>query len=177
MYKLIIELGPLIALLMTFKSSDIVRASGIMVAVSIICLGISYIIDRKISVPLAISTLLIVIFGSITFFSGDSTYIKMKPTIGYVIFALGLSIGLFFNKFFLKHVLHSIFKMEDQYWVILTKRFIWFFILLAILNEIVWRNFSDNFWVNFKVFGVFPITFLFILVQIPLFKQHVKIDS
>ncbi|MFO1130352.1 MAG: septation protein A [Rickettsiales bacterium] len=174
MLKLLLESGPLFIFLLTYKNSDLLLATKIMIISTILFLIISYLVDRKISVPLLVSGIILVIMGGITVLTGDTTYFKMKPTIAYIIFAVALFVGLLFNQLFVKHLFNAVFELEDQHWAVVTKRFIGLFIFLAIINEVVWRNFSENFWVNFKVFGVLPLCGIFFAMQIPFIKAHNK---
>lgn len=177
MFKLIVELGPLLIFLVTYKYSDILKATLYMIVGSLVCLLISYIVDKKLSAPLVLSTLIVIVLGCVTVLSGDSAYIKMKPTIVYMIFAAALYIGAIkYNKSFIKNVLGGVISMSDQHWIILAKRFGAFFIFMAIINEVIWRNFSESTWVSFKVIGAIPIAIIFMAMQIPFLSKHGKID-
>jgi intracellular septation protein len=174
MFKLLLEFGPIIVFFATYKQADIFVATGWMVGVTLVSLLISYLIDKKISMPLLLSGSILVITGSITLMSGNPMYIKMKPTLLYVIFSLILSFGVMKQKPFVKAILGHAFQMEDKNWLVLGKRFAVYFFMMAVINEIVWRNFSEAFWVDFKVFGAIPITMLFVALQIPFLKEHAK---
>ena len=143
-----------------------------MVAVTTIALIISYTIDKKISMPLLVSGCVLLISGCVTLISGDSKFIKMKPTIVYVLFAGILLFSSMKKKPLLKQLLTSVFTMDDQHWITLSKRFAVYFFAMAIINEFVWRNYTESFWVNFKVFGAVPITVAFIATQIPFLMHH-----
>ena len=105
-------------------------------------------------------------------FFNDSTFIKLKPTIVYLLFSTLLFLGLILNKNFLKIYLSNLIKLNDTGWNILSKRWGIFFLLMAILNEIIWRNFSTDFWVSFKVFGFLPITIIFTILQKDLIQKY-----
>jgi intracellular septation protein len=175
MLKLLIEFGPLVVFFATYKFANIFLATLWMVIATASCLLISYLVDKKISMVLLISGFILLISGSITLLTGDSMYIKMKPTLVYIIFCIILWIGARKNeKPFISYVLGSAFKMEDSHWIVLSRRFAFYFFIMAVANEIVWRNFSESFWVNFKVFGAIPITAVFTAIQIPfLMKYHI----
>lgn len=170
--KLLVEFGPLIVFFATFKLSDIFVATGLMLVTTIGGLLVSYLIDKKISLPLLISGSILIISGVITIVSGDSKYIKMKPTIVYGIFGLILYIGTLKQKGLVKEVFSAIVKMEDQAWITLSWRFAIYFFVMAIINEIVWRNYSEDIWVNFKIFGFVPLTLLFIGLQAPFIHKN-----
>jgi intracellular septation protein len=176
MIKLLLEFGPIIVFFATYKYSNIFFATFLMVAVTTISLIISYLIDKKISLPLLISGVILLISGGITLISGDSRFIKMKPTIVYIMFTCILCFAALRKKPILKQLLGAIVDMKDEYWITLSKRFAFYFFIMAVTNELVWRNYSEEFWVNFKVFGAVPITAIFMATQIPFIKKnsHIK---
>lgn len=167
MLKLFVEFGPVVVFLVTYRYSDILLATKLMILVTVFCLIISYIIDKKISIPLLLSALILIVLGSITILTGNSEYIKMKPTIVYTIFSGALYFFARQKKPLIKDLFGPVFTLEEEHWIILSKRFAGYFFSMAIINEIVWRNFSDSMWVNFKVFGALPITILFVGLQMP----------
>ena len=118
----------------------------------------------------------IIFFGGLTLFFQDEGFIKMKPTIINIVFAFILLIGLKFNKLLLKMAMSTAFKLSDDIWIKLTIRWSCFFIFLALLNEIVWRTQTTDFWVSFKVFGIMPLSILFALLQLPLITKSSKDD-
>lgn len=172
------EMGPIVAFFATYKSSNIFMATAVMVVVTLVCLAISYYLDRKVSIPLLLSGFILLVSGLITLYSGDPMYIKMKPTIVYLLFSGVLYFGMMKKRLFIKDVLGPALIMDDKYWTKLSYRFVWFFLVMAITNEFTWRLYSENFWVNFKVFGALPIAVIFTMAQIPFLKKHsaVKID-
>ena len=139
---------------------------------TIIAVLFSYIMEKKIPVMPTVGALIILIFGGLTIYFDNEVFFKMKPTIINLLFALILYGGLIVKKSLLKFLLGAVIKLEDEGWKILTQRWISFFIALAILNEIVWRTQSTDIWVNFKVFGILPITFIFTMTQFPLIKKY-----
>ena len=119
-----------------------------------------------------VGAVIILIFGGLTIYFDNEVFFKMKPTIINCLFAAILYGGIIINKPLLKYLLGAALKLEEEGWKILTQRWIGFFIALAILNEIVWRTQSTDIWVNFKVFGILPITFIFTMTQFPLIKKY-----
>src|SRR5580704_6276021 len=138
----------------------------------LVALAISYFLTRHLPIMPVVTAIIVVVFGGLTLFLHDATFIKVKPTIIYALFGAVLLGGLFFGKPLLATVLDSMFELTDEGWRKLTLRWALFFFVLAILNEIVWRNTSTNVWVDFKVFGVTPLTFLFGALQVPLLKKY-----
>jgi intracellular septation protein len=114
----------------------------------------------------------VMIFGFLTIYLQDDTFIKIKPTIMNLLFAGILGTGLFFRRLLLKYALGEVMQLKEEGWRILTLRWIGFFVVLAILNEIVWRNYSTGTWVAFKSFGIMPLTFLFMMSQITLIMKY-----
>lgn len=115
---------------------------------------------------------IVLLFGGLTIYFDNDVFFKMKPTIINLLFAVILYGGILINKPLLKYLLGAALKLEEEGWKILTQRWIGFFIALAILNEVVWRTQSTDIWVNFKVFGILPITFIFTMTQFPLIKKY-----
>ena len=139
---------------------------------TVIAVLFSYIVDKKIPIMPTVGAGIILVFGGMTIYFDNEIFFKMKPTIINLLFAVILYAGQLLNKPILKYLLGSALKLEDLGWQILSKRWIGFFIALAILNEIIWRTQSTDMWVNFKVFGILPITFIFTMTQFPLIKKY-----
>ena len=170
--KLLIDIGPLAVFFIFYSRSDLKSAIIPFMIATIIAVLFSYIMEKKIPVMPTVGALIILIFGGLTIYFDNEVFFKMKPTIINLLFALILYGGLIFKKSLLKFLLGAAIKLEDEGWKILTQRWISFFIALAILNEIVWRTQSTDIWVNFKVFGILPITFIFTMTQFPLIKKY-----
>lgn len=146
-------------------------ATALFMAALVVSLAVSFAITRTLPVMPFVTGIVVVVFGGLTLWLHDETFIKMKPTIVNTLFGAVLLGGLVFGKSLLGYVFDSVFKLTDEGWRKLTFRWGLFFFVLAILNEIVWRNFSTDAWVNFKVFGIMPLTFLFTLFQVPLLNR------
>ena len=169
--KLFIDIGPLAVFFIFYTRSDLQTAILPFMIATIISVLFSYIIEKKIPIMPTVGAVIILVFGGLTIYFDNEVFFKMKPTIINLLFAGILFIGLFLNKLLLKFLLGGAIKMKEEGWSILTKRWIGFFISLAILNEIVWRTQSTDLWVNFKVFGILPITFIFTLTQFPIIRK------
>ena len=141
-------------------------------AATLIALLVSWIMVRSLPIMPIVSGAVVLVFGSLTLWLQDEVFIKMKPTIVNGLFAAVLLGGLAFGKSLLGYVFDQAFKLDDEGWRKLTLRWGLFFVFLAILNEVVWRMFSTDFWVAFKVWGTMPITILFTLSQMPLIMRH-----
>ena len=171
-YKLLIDIGPLAVFFIFYTRSDLKTAILPFMIATTIAVLFSYIIEKKIPIMPTVGAVIILIFGGLTIYFDNETFFKMKPTIINLLFAGILYGGIILNKSLLRYLLGAALKLQDEGWDILTKRWIGFFIALAILNEIVWRTQTTDIWVNFKVFGILPITFIFTLTQFSTIKKY-----
>ena len=171
-YKLFIDIGPLAVFFIFYTRSDLKTAILPFMIATIIAVLFSYIIEKKIPIMPTAGAVIILIFGGLTIYFDNETFFKMKPTIINLLFAGILYGGVILNKPLLRYLLGAALKLQDEGWDILTKRWIGFFIALAILNEIIWRTQTTDIWVNFKVFGILPITFIFTLTQFSTIKKY-----
>lgn len=170
--KLAVELGPLLAFFLANARGGIFWGTGIfMVATAVSLVASRALLGRVPTMPL-VTGVFVLIFGGLTLWLQDDLFIKLKPTIVNGLFAAILLGGLAFGKSLLKHVFGEVMRLTDEGWRQLTMRWGLFFIALAIINEVVWRGFSTDFWVSFKVFGIMPLTMLFALSQVGLMKRH-----
>jgi intracellular septation protein len=164
--------GPLLPEAVSGEKAGIFVATAVFMVAILVSLVVSYALTRHLPVMAMVTAVVVVVFGTLTLVLHDDTFIKMKPTIIYVLFGGILLGGLIFNKPLLAVVFDSMFDLTDEGWRKLTLRWAVFFLALAVLNEAVWRTQTTDFWVSFKVFGVLPLTFLFAALQFPLLQKH-----
>ena len=170
--KLALEFAPLAVFFIANSRLGIFSATGIFMGATLVALAIYYALTRSLPIMLLVSTVVVLIFGGLTLALHDDLFIKMKPTIVNSLFGAVLIGGLAFGKPILPLVLDQVLSLTPAGWRKLTLRWAIFFFALAALNEIVWRNFSTDTWVNFKVFGTMPLTLVFALAQTPLILRH-----
>lgn len=170
--KLALELGPLAIFFFANSRFGIFTATAVFMVAITIALAASWILTRKLAIMPLITGIVVLVFGGLTIYLQNDLFIKLKPTIVNCMFGAILLGGLYFGKSLLGYVFDSVFKLTDEGWRLLTFRWGVFFFVLAVINEIVWRNFSTDFWVSFKVFGFMPITLAFTLFQMPLITKH-----
>jgi intracellular septation protein len=170
--KFVLELGPLALFFVAYSKLGIFAATGVLMACVVVTLGVSYAMLRRIPVMPLVTAVIVLIFGSLTLFLHDETLIKIKPTALYLLFAAALFAGLWLKKPLLKILFDGALHVTEEGWLKLTWRWAFFFVVLAILNEIVWRTQSTDLWVKFKTFGFLPLTLLFALAQAPLIMRY-----
>lgn len=172
MLKLALDLGPLLLFFFVNTRWGIFAATGAFMAATLVSIAITYVMVRRVPVMPLVSAVVVMVFGGLTLYLQDETFIKIKPTIIYGLFAVLLLGGLLVGRSLLALVLDSVFQLTDEGWKKLTIRWGLFFVAMALLNEFVWRSVSTDAWVAFKTFGVLPITILFALAQTPLIMRH-----
>ena len=173
--KFITDFGPLLIFFTIYYKSgnNLTVAIPPLIIATLIAVVIMYFVEKKIPYVPLIGGIVISLFGGLTLYFNNPIFLYMKPTIVNSIFAGTLIISkIFFNKNFLKFFLQSAFQLNEFGWNKLNFRWAYFFIFLAILNEIVWRTQPETTWVNFKVWGMLPITFIFTGLQLPLINRH-----
>lgn len=170
--KLILELGPLLAFFLTYSFFGIFPATAILMFATILSLIASKLMFGKLPIMPMVSGVFVMVFGGLTLYLQDATFIKMKLTIIYMMFAAALGGGLLFGRSLIKIALGETIQLQEEGWRKLTLRWALFFLAVAVLNEVVWRNVPEIWWVNFKTFGVIPFTFLFMMAQMGLLQKY-----
>lgn len=173
MLKFLSEFAPVVAFFIGyFYGGDIQVATFYMLITSIVFISLCYFINKKVSVSSLVSSGVLLVSASVALISGNPLYIKIKPTILYVIFGCAFLVSAIRNKSFMKHMLNHFIQLEDKNWNILSYRSGGFFLFMAVLNEVVWRNCAEGTWVKFKIFGAIPITIVFMLTQMPFILKY-----
>ena len=172
MLKLALDIGPLILFFALNAKFGIYAATGGFMAAVLIALAVSYSMTRHIAIMPVVTAIIVLVFGGLTLFLHDDLFIKLKPTIIYVLFGGTLLAGIALDKPFLSIMFDQMFHLTPEGWRKLTWRWALFFLFLAVINEIVWRTQTTDFWVSFKLFGVVPLTFLFGALQYPLLVKY-----
>lgn len=176
--KTLVDYGPLVAFFITYwQTGDLIDATKVIMATTVLAIAISYVITRHVPLMPLVTATVIGIFGGLTIYLNDETFIKMKPTIIQTAFSLILGIGLMLKRTWIKHIFGGAMVMPDWAWKTLTLRYILFFLFSATLNEIVWRTQNTDFWVNFKVFGLLGLTLAFTSTQIPFMTRNMIEDE
>jgi len=185
--KLALELGPLLVFFfanargarlaeqfpaLAALGGPIFVATGLFMLATAVALAASWLLTRTLPIMPLVSGIVVFVFGALTLWLQDDVFIKMKPTIVNTLFGVVLLGGLLFGRSLLGYVFDSAFRMDAEGWRKLTLRWGLFFLLLAVLNEVIWRSFSTDTWVAFKVWGIMPLTLLFTLSQMPLIMRH-----
>ena len=155
----------------------IFAATGVLMASVLVTLAVSYAMLRRIPIMPLVTAVIVLIFGSLTLILHDETLIKIKPTALYILFGAALFVGLWLKKPLLKILFDGALHVTDEGWRKLTWRWAFFFLALAVLNEIVWRTQTTDMWVKFKTFGFLPLTLLFALSQAPLIMKYETKDE
>ncbi len=186
MLKLVLELGPIVIFFVAYRWANvpdgateeerqliqILFATKVFIPTILLSLAISWVMTRTLPKMALITAILVVVMGGLTLWLRNDTFIKMKPTILYTLFAGILGFGLMRGQSYLQYVMENAMPLKQEGWMIFTKRFAMFFLALAVLNEVIWRGFGTDMWVNFKTFALPVATIVFIFSQMGLFNKY-----
>ena len=172
-----VEMIPLLVFFGVYYLYGIMEATAALVVTTILSVIYSYYKFKTVPKMLVISALMVTVFGGLTLISNDEVFIKLKPTIIQILFAVILLVGLWYKKLFLRSMVGTQLEMSEQAWRRFTWHWIIFFLAMALLNELIWRNFSTDQWVQFKVFGILICTMIFMVAHIPFFKRHAGLEE
>ncbi len=172
LFKLATELGPLVIFFAANAKFGLFVATGAFMVAIVAAIIVSYVVTRHVPIMALVTAFIVLVFGGLTLALHDETFIKVKPTIIYSLFAATLGIGLLFGRSFIALMFDQMFNLTPAGWKQLTIRWALFFAAMAVLNEVIWRTQSTDFWVAFKAFGVIPITAVFAMLQTPLIKRY-----
>ncbi len=170
--KTMSDYGPVLVFFVAYMLGDLFVATAALMAATAVALVVSYAVDKRVPMMPLITAAIVGVFGGLTLWLNDETFIKLKPTIVQGLIALVLFGGLVIGKPLLKPLLGAAWPMNEEGWRRLTLRFALFFAAMAVLNELVWRTQTTDVWVSFKVFGLMGLTFIFGLAQLPLLNRH-----
>ena len=175
--KLALEVAPIVVFFVVNGYSDIFWGTGAFMVATAISLVVSRSVLGRIPVMPLVSGIFVLAFGALTLILQDALFIKLKPTIVNALFSIILFGGLLVGQPLLRHLMGDMFQLTNRGWTVLTFRWACFFAFLAGLNEIVWRNFSESFWISFKLWGVMPLTMIFALAQLGVLKRYTEQEA
>jgi intracellular septation protein len=172
LFKLATELGPLIIFFVANSKFGLFAATGAFMVAIVVAMIASYVVVKHVPIMAIVTAFVVLVFGGLTLWLHDETFIKVKPTIIYGLFAVVLGGGLLFGRSFIAIMFDQVFNLTSEGWRALTLRWTLFFATMAVINEAIWRTQSTDFWVTFKAFGVIPLTMAFAVAQMPLIKRY-----
>ena len=171
--KLMLDFAPLAAFFFGYRFGDIMLATGLLIGATLLSLAITYVVERTVAVAPLVSGIFVAALGGLTIALNEERFIKIKPTLVNLLFASILLIGVYgYGRGLLKYLLDVAFHLTDAGWVVLSRNWGFYFIFLAALNEVIWRHFSTDFWVDFKVFGMFVCTLVFAAIQLRQMQRY-----
>jgi len=174
LFKLATEIGPLLVFFVVNAKFNLFAATAAFMVAIVAAMIASYVVTRHVPIMALVTGGVVLVFGTLTLVLHDETFIKVKPTIIYGLFAAVLLGGLLFGRSFIAIMFDQVFNLTPQGWRSLAMRWALFFLSLAVLNEVIWRTQSTDFWVAFNAFGVMPITAIFAMIQFPLINRYAQ---
>lgn len=175
--KLLVELGPLLAFFAANWAAGIFWGTGVFMAATVVALAVSWKLTGRLAMVPLVSAVFVAVFGALTLWLHSELFIKVKVTLINVLFGAVLLGGVMMGRSYLKLIMGEAVKLTEEAWRTLSIRWGLFFLALAVLNEIVWRNVSTDQWVNFKVFGLLPLTLVFAFANAPFMSKHMVDDT
>jgi intracellular septation protein len=172
--RLALEAGPLVLFFVINSQAGIMPATAVFMVATLVALAVNYAKERRLPTMPLITGVFVLVFGGLTLILDDDFFIKLKPTIVNSLFGLALFAGLALRRNLLKILLQAALQLDNEGWRKLTWRWAWFFIALAVINEVVWRTQTTDFWVAFKLWGIMPLTLAFSALQVPLILRHAE---
>ena len=173
--KLGLDFAPLLVFFVAFRLGGVMEATLALMVATVVSIAIIYLFERKVTLAPLISGVLVTVLGGLSIALNNEQFIKLKPTLVNLVFSATLLIGVYgFRKGLLRYILDIAFRLTEDGWIILSRRWGFFFAFLAGLNEFVWRNYPTDFWVNFKVFGMFTLTVIFAAAQVRLVSRYAE---
>ena len=170
--KLLLDLGPLLLFFFANSYGGIYFATGAFMVATVVTLAISYYLIRRFPVMPIVTAVIVMVFGALTLWLHNDTFIKLKPTIIYVMFAVVLFVGLATGRPLFQIVLDGALHLKEEGWKLLTRNWALFFLVMAAVNDFVWRSFTTDQWVTFKTFGFLPLTLVFAISQAPIMTKY-----
>jgi intracellular septation protein len=170
--KMALELGPLVVFFIVNARADIFVGTAWFMGAMVLSLALSWLLLKRVALMPLVTGVVVLVFGGLTLWLHDDTFIKMKPTVINSLFGAVLLGGMAFRLSLLKYVFGDVYKLRPEGWTILTLRWGLFFFFLAVLNEVVWRTQSTDFWVAFKVWATMPLTIVFAALQVPVLTKY-----
>ncbi len=188
--KLVLEVGPIAVFFLAYRMAPLppgladserqlqqmLFATKVFVPTILAALALGYFLSGRLPRMAAITAIVVTVFGGLTLILRDDTFVKMKPTILYTLFAGILAFGLLRGQSYLRYLMDELIPMQPEGWMKFTRRFVVFYLLLAVANEVVWRVWGTDIWVNFRTFALPAANFLFIMAQVPLFQRYAVAD-
>lgn len=170
--KFLLDFTPIASFVAAYHLADLLTATAVLMATSFVALAITYWFERKVAIAPLVTAVLVGVLGGITLLTQDEYFIKIKPTIANLVLAAILIGGVMMKKSLIRYVLEMAFQLDEEGWRALSLRYGYFFIFLAAVNEYVWRNYSTDFWVGFKLYGMFSLNIAFWVFHTPYIQRH-----